>query len=579
VDQAAFLEIMRRMAEQDAQQGTHPPAQNNPLTFLQGLDQVQQQSLRPAAYWAARARGDEGTQQSIMGGGRYEPGMITGSELGDFPAQILLDSTNIIPGMGLPTPAQLGALAMVLPRAGTAAARRMTQVLSGAARNSDDLFRGLVNAGVNENLARLPGVQTMYNRALNMADDGIDLTRHVDGLSPQRYIQATAANADEYMAHFNKFTRKFGRQTPSFFDVDEAFRGQIIARRRLAQRALEAQGMPPQQAAQQAMGMRIDQLPVSHWYDNMILGLQDAVRQGVDPIAARATFDAFNLVSASMSPKNQVSGQVTKALNIWENLIRGIPVEQAVTGHTQNILSPVKRWAQNFGQALESQKAGSFHWGMSGDRNLFTFDSMELRRLFHQYLGDAMGVDVRSQSFLRRMANHFGQYDKAVTIKGQQVVVTPQAIKNGTIRFEHLSDLLYGDISGSGRYSLITAPHIEAAGMQGLKAAQGQSTTWVGWAPETGVANVDEIFDLITNNMQQRGYGWKELLTGQMKLADVAGPAVALHLAALLFFEELEMDWREVVGQDMNAVEGREPFMPGGLTAEELNELARSGGQ
>jgi hypothetical protein len=29
----------------------------------------------------------------------------------------------------------------------------------------------------------------------------------------------------------------------------------------------------------------------------------------------------------------------------------------------------------------------------------------------------------------------------------------------------------------------------------------------------------------------------------------------------------------------MNAVEGREAFMPGGLTAEELNELARSGGQ
>jgi hypothetical protein len=138
VDQAAFLEIQRRMAEEEARRGTHPSPQapvptgmervagainnaiesprgqaflNHPATrsTLNALDYMEQVNMRPLVALLARMRGDDAARDAIMGGGAYEPGMLTGNELVDMGIGSLLSADNLIPGLGLvPSPGQLG---------------------------------------------------------------------------------------------------------------------------------------------------------------------------------------------------------------------------------------------------------------------------------------------------------------------------------------------------------------------------------------------------------------------------------------------------------------------------------------
>lgn len=587
MDQAAFLEIMRRMAEQDAQQGTHPPAQNNPLTFMQGLDQVQQQSLRGAAYWAARARGDEDTQQSIMGGGRYEPGMITGSELGDFPAQILLDSTNIIPGMGLPTPAELMALAAVIPRAGTAVARTVARA---AGMSADDLFKGLTRAGVHPNFARLPGVQSQYDDALRRAAEGQNILSLTDDVSAVRggrgYIKPNQKTVDDTRRLFDSFSANLG--APSTFELQTAVDAQIAARRRMLARELVAAGATPADAQKLAAAAPASQLPTSPWYESMTQGLQGAVSAGARPEAARAMFNTFNIVSGGYSPMTTVKSQVTKALRSWGRMTRGASPAQAITLGPPSATEPIQTFLTT-GRAFQGQKTGSFVQNLSGNLGPDTFDTMMLRSAFHNMIESYAGGASRDPRVLSEMAEHFGLMGREVVVgtgKNRQVIlVTADTINDGRITMNALSDELYSNIANSGRYSMFIEPRSAAARSLGYPPARGQATGWIGFGDITNVDSLDDIYTLTTNGIRRMsGHTrlsepelYKRLLEGRLRLHEAAGVPAAIAFMAEGWFlaHQAQADGLATYEEIVAAMddEGADD-----LTAEDLNRLAGSGG-
>lgn len=507
--------------------------------FLSGLDSYSQTVARPLAFGSALLRGDADTVQHIRGGGRYEPGMITGNEWADMPVEALFSPDTWLPGVGV-----LGL-----------AARR--GVAGGAGMTASALQKGLRSAGVRRPLANLPGVQHEYDRALQAQARGAKLTGLTDDASAVRagrgYVTPNQQTVDRTIELYDSFSAQLG--APSVFDVQVAVDAQIGARRRMAARELVQRGVEPAEAARLANQLPVSELPVSHWYESMARGLEGAVTAGAEPAAARATFNAFNVISGGYSPQATVPSQVTKALRTWRDILAGQPVDVAVHRGTKSTVSPI-RGNLAHARPISGQKTGSFILNLQGNLGPSTFDTMELRNRFYRMIAEHAGGDVRDPAIIRQAAEHFGVMGREVAVgtgKNRRLVtITPQGIASGDITLHQVTDVLYGNIASSGRYSMFIEPQVQAARQLGYPPATGQATTWIGYGDVTNVSSFEDIYDLTTRGIRSMsGHTrlpeeelWRRFLTGQIQLREVAGSAAVMGAAAQVWFlaHQAQMD-------------------------------------
>jgi hypothetical protein len=545
MDQAAFLEIQRRMAEEEARRGTHPNPQapvptgmervagalNSPRAqaFLahpatQGtlgvLDYMEQVNMRPLARLVASMRGDQDTVDAIMAGGRYEPGMLTGNQWIDMGIGGLLSADNLIPGMGL----------VPLP-SGTAA--------RAGARIGD---------------------------ALGLSD-----WSHVPGLDRAR----------QYTAQTVPPPSRMSTATPTGKVSAAAKAAQQRITRRLAPRITRN----PQRLAQLDAAIRAGVAAGGHnWYDTT--QMKDLfVRALGNQQEADELFNVVALLTAATSPNTNVGDNIQRAMTLVDMVYagRGYPEIKALLESNpqyRNVLfdrslsaamlndAPVRQALEE--GALNGQKISTFLTNYLDNLQGVTVDTHNLRALL--YYG---GMDFRTPAGRRQIAQFF---DMPAARMDEYANMVPK---------DFISQV-YGRIatnsSPSGAaYGALEDLNRTLAARYNLSPRDFQSALWVGAADITGVDDVTNFDQLFMNIMQKRasdaGIQPEELIrrvvSGNLNLADVLGEdgLEILRRRAVAAAGDVARD--EVAPAQPDSFDREQWTPPTGMNDERLGEIAR----
>jgi hypothetical protein len=540
VDQAAFLEVQRRMAEEEARRGTHPQAQTSVPTGMDRLaaglqsqgfqnfmqhpvtqgvtgtfDYLEQIPMRGLTALAARLRGDDETLAGIMSGGRYEPGMLTGNQWVDMGIGSLLSADNLIPGLGL-VPA---------PRIGAA-------------------------AGFMSDWSHVPGL----DRARKYTPQTVP--------PPVRQGTTTAT----------------GRVS------QQAIEAQRRISRRLAPRILRNPARLQELDAAIARGVAA-QGP--QWYTTT--QMKDLFRNALgDNDAANELYNITILLTAATSPQTTVRDNIARALTLVDQVSagRGYPEIKAFLeanpGWRSELfdrsLSAAMMNDAMVRQALETgelggQKVSSFLTNYLDNLHAVTVDTHNLRALL--YFG---GMDFRTPAGRRQIAQFFDMPTSAADM-AKYSEMSP---------YDFIA-LPYAKISSSSKpggaaYTALEELNRTLAERYNLSPRDFQATLWTGAADITGVDSIIPFDQLFMDVVQQRaavaGIEPEELVrrmaSGQVNIADVVGEEYLTRVRnRLTAMAADEMTSDEVAPAQPDSFDREQWTPPTGMNDERLGEIAR----
>ena len=411
-----------------------------------------------------------------------------------------------------------------------------------AAMGAGDLARGLERAGVSENLARLPGVQQYYGRALRNQAEGLNLLGLID--SPADVVSRPPRPSDvpRFSEQMAQLTEPFG--APSLLDLQGNVDAILKGRQRMAVNAQIALGKSPEEAATAIAKMDPRKLPDSTWYETTIRPLQQAVEAGADPAATRALFDAHMGLEAANSARTSVKSQVTRTVNTWLAVAEGRPVEEAVRGMPNQVGAQRGVLLEGPG-SIGGQKYGSFEANTQGRLRPVTKDTHDVRNGFISAL-EGTGINIDSPEFKQNMADVLGLWGKKFEIGSGKarhtVVLTPENFAQFS-GFDYADNLANKYIFNTSRYRLYEQAAQDAADTLGIYPATGQATRWVGFGNETNVASGADFTKLLNDGIHRLaqtdgltdGEAMKQFLHGKLKLKDAIGPGAAAAFLATIW--------------------------------------------